>query len=107
MEEYGAGMEDFRDLKPRLDAPEPEQLLTTGQVREYLTAADPSFGSSFSDRDWGAVTERITALALLLWRVSQHEPVSSPDGRLVAVIGDADGTLIKASQLRQLRSRVV
>ena len=50
-----------------------DRLLTVEQTKTYLTQHNPNYGTDFTESDWRATTERLCALARLLWRMSQRE----------------------------------
>jgi hypothetical protein len=56
------------------DTPVPSKvslrLLSVTRVRTLATAANPEYGRDFSEADWERITERLEALARLLWQVS-------------------------------------
>jgi hypothetical protein len=47
-------------------------------VRELLTTADPNYGQAFTEADWNRIAERLSALARLLWRISQRQVGQEP-----------------------------
>ena len=59
---------------PRLPSP----LLTTERVRGLLTAADPDYGRNFTDAQWRQIAERLSALARLIWRISERRAGEEP-----------------------------
>jgi hypothetical protein len=48
----------------------PHCLIPAARVKELLTRSDPDYGKAFTEEEWSAVTERIDALARLIWRIS-------------------------------------
>jgi len=48
----------------------PSRLLSVSRVRTLATAANPEYGRDFSEADWERITERLEALARLLWQIS-------------------------------------
>jgi hypothetical protein len=48
----------------------PHRLIPVARVKELLTRSDPDYGKDFTDEEWSAITERIEALARLIWRIS-------------------------------------
>jgi hypothetical protein len=50
----------------------PPRLLSGERVRELLTREHPDYGRGFSEAEWEQITERLSALARLLWRISQR-----------------------------------
>lgn len=58
-------------------SPGPPRLLSSDRVRELLVAANPVYGGHFADADWERITERVEALARLLWRISRRTALTS------------------------------
>ena len=54
-------------------SPPPRRLLSVEKVRALATTADPDYGREFSEADWERITERLEALARLLWAFSQDQ----------------------------------
>jgi hypothetical protein len=52
---------------------EPERLISTKEVKQGLTKSNPAYGKDFTKKEWSKITERLCALARLIWRVSQRE----------------------------------
>jgi hypothetical protein len=51
----------------------PQRLLSTARVKTLLTAEKDHYGRDFAEAEWAAITERLEALARLVWKVSQRQ----------------------------------
>jgi hypothetical protein len=52
---------------------EPDRLISVEEVQRLLTASNAVYGKDFTDKEWSETTERLCALARLIWRISQRE----------------------------------
>ena len=48
----------------------PKRLLKVEEVRKLMQAEDPDYGKEYINEDWEQITERLEALARLLWELS-------------------------------------
>jgi hypothetical protein len=46
------------------------RLLSPEEVREAFRKTEPEYGGGYDEADWRRITERLEALARLLWRFS-------------------------------------
>lgn len=46
------------------------QILAVSRVRDRILSESPEYGRHLTDADWERITERLEALARLLWRIS-------------------------------------
>lgn len=69
------------------------RLPSPERVKELLLADDPEYGRDLTDNEWGGITERLEALARLLWEFScrkarenraPHRPRRWPEHQTVA-----------------------
>lgn len=65
--------------RPRSQRGSPPRLLSVDQVRASLLAEDPTYGDGLTDQDWEGITERLEALARLLWEFSRRR-AGRPNG---------------------------
>lgn len=52
---------------------QPGMLLTVEETKRYLPANDPNYGKDFTETECEQITERLCALARLLWKMSERE----------------------------------
>jgi anaerobic selenocysteine-containing dehydrogenase len=62
----------------------PHRLLSPARVRALLRAADPEYGSDFTEAEWDAITERLEALARLLWRMSYRRAEAAHSNKAIS-----------------------
>ncbi len=61
------------DYAGRMTFPSPSHRLLSVEKVRSLAAANPDYGREFTDADWERITERLEALARLLWEFSQQQ----------------------------------
>jgi hypothetical protein len=77
------------NLSPLPTPRQPPQRLAAQRVRTLLTTADPGYGRDFTDAEWEQIAERLTALARLIWRMSERRAAPGAVPPLPQPRGDA------------------
>lgn len=65
---------------PKATTKPPQQLLTGQQVRKLFGVAHPGYGAEFSDEQWEAIAERLSALTRLIWRIRSRQTTATAPG---------------------------
>jgi hypothetical protein len=59
-------------------------LLAVSRVKVLLTAEDPEYGKHFTEAEWDAITDRLEALARLLWRMSYRRAEAAHSNKAIS-----------------------
>jgi hypothetical protein len=70
----------MNELKPSY------RLLSVVRVKELLTTDDPEYGKDFTEAEWAVITERLEALARLIWKISGRK-AREEQGQMVRPLG--------------------
>lgn len=53
--------------------PHPKRLLKVERIKAAILSVDPTYGDDLPDGEWERITERLEALARLLWDYSRKQ----------------------------------